>query len=191
MVSGARARGDKTEEFPLPEDAQYLGTIDPLRYLLAVCMRLGLNPDKISVSGLDLDRPFDSAYQSSKAKALERLRELRRAFVELSVDHPVGGRVVGQGSIQAGQVLPLVERTLSAAIAAVESGVDENQTPISKANVASGLLRLCAHVRAPAVSTLLGLAVLNEEGIGKFNRYLGELTSIAEELESMTPEYAR
>jgi len=179
MISGPRAAGEQAKEFPLPDDARFIGPVDPLRYLVAACIELGLDQEQICVSALDFDRPYDSVYQRSKASVLARLRGLRKEVLALSANQPAWDSAVGQGAGQATDFLSMMERNLSAAIAAVESGLDENQTPISKADVASGLIRLCNHGSASAFSALQGAQMFEE------------LRGIARELELLTPEYAR
>jgi hypothetical protein len=102
------------------------------------------------------------------------LRELKQKFLALPGDFPSQASVVRFGG--ASRALQIIPGVCDDAIRALNEGLDVNNRPIDRADIANGLRRLVGDARTDA-----GLVAteLNPDGVRLYGQYLDELHRIA------------
>lgn len=110
----------------------------------------------------------------SKDRVRQDLMAIKAKFEGLAGQYPRQGDVVRFGSLP--QALKVIPGVCNDAIRALEQGLDVNDRPINKSQIADGLKRLVSDARQDAG---LVATVLNPDGVRLYGQYLDELERIA------------
>jgi len=112
------------------------------------------------------------------SEVVQELLTLKSKISELPQKYPTGTFTFGTGVAQAQEQIPTICRNIDEAIRALDIGVDPYDRPITKSQIADGLIRLVNATRKPAFVGLM-IAVLSSEGVLVLETYMNELEQIA------------
>ena len=131
-----------------------------------------------------------SGKKKNTSEIVQELLALKSKISELPQKYPTGTFTFGTGVGEAQEQIPIICRNIDEAIRALDTGVDPYNHPITKSQIADGLIRLVNATRKPAFVGLM-IAVLNSEGIQALENHMNELERAASTIpQTVTEKYA-
>ncbi|MCK4247000.1 MAG: zinc-ribbon domain-containing protein [Methanomicrobia archaeon] len=131
-----------------------------------------------------------SGKKKNTSEIVQELLALKSKISELPQKYPTGTFTFGTGVGEAQEQIPIICRNIDEAIRALDTGVDPYNHPITKSQIADGLIRLVNATRAPAFVGLM-TAVLSSEGVQVLETYMNELERAASTIpQTVTEKYA-
>lgn len=115
------------------------------------------------------------------SEIISDLQTLKSKISELPRRYPTGAFTFGAGAGTAREQIPIICRNIDDAVRALKTGLDPNNRPITKPQIADGLKRLVGATRRPAFVGLI-TAVLSSSGISELENYMNELEGIASKI---------
>lgn len=132
--------------------------------------------------------PRESLKESARTSELiAELYALKSKIAPIPQIYPRSGFVTGPGADSDRKLIPAVCQVFDDAVRALQTGLDINDRPITKPQIAAGLKRLLDITRKPEWVGSASL-VISIQGLSEFVNYMNEIEEIASKIQVLGAE---